>query len=1060
MKFFSAVLHLPALALLATSTSSFAQNGPGSAETPRAAVAPHATGSIYGRVLGAAGDSFLENVRVTIDGTSLEAFTDGSGAYRIDAVPVGTVRVKLFYTGMTPHTAAITVTASQTTQHDVTLATAGQKETKGEVVKLDQFVVSTSKEMEAAAVAINEQRFASNLKTVVSTDEFGTVAEGHVGEFLKFLPGVSMTYAGGNAREISINGAPSDNVPVTLDGFSFATAISGTVRASAVDMVAINGISRVEVSFSPTPDTQGSALAGSVNMVPRSAFERSRPVFNGSVYVLMRDHRREFNRTPSPRESRGSKVYPGFDFSWVVPVNKRFGFTLSGGRTRQFAGQDQVTNTWRGAGTATNGTTFPNTTPDKPYLSTFAVRGGGKETTRHNLSATLDYKFTPYDTVSLSINTSRFEEDFLSQTLTFNVGGVLPGNFSPTSTRGTTALGDLQMGNAGGYRKNQNYMPSLRWRHDGAIWKSEAGLGYSRAHYNGGDIDRGYFANNTARRTGVTVSFDDIFYLRPNRITVTDPATGAALNPYLLENYAVTAAGSGQPENNDTQRTAFANLRRDFLWRVPVTLKTGLDARQAVRDLRTDKNVTYSFVGKDGRASTTPVGSDDGALPFWAPELSEHAHTYGFPPVQWVGVTSLLNHYVANPSYYTTDENARYRAAMNGSKHAEELVSAAFLRADVAFFERRLKLVGGLRAEQTNIDAAGPLTDATRNFQRDASGRVITVASPTAADPNRRTPVLIFPTTNALAVSQLTLLERGSRIEKEYLRLFPSLNASFNVRENLIARAAHYWSIGRPDFNQYAGAVTLPDTESLPSPSNRITVNNVGIKPWSAETTNARLEYYFAGVGQFSVGAFRRDFKNFFGGTIVRPTAEFLGLYGLDPALYGNYDVSTQVNLPGAVRLTGVDFSYKQALTGLPFWARGVQVFANASAQRVTGDGTATTNFAGYIPRSGSWGISLTREKYNLRINWNYRGRQRAGAVAAGTGIEPGTYNWNSKRLYIDISGEYSLTRRIALFTNLRNIGDATEDTKIAGPNTPAYAQFRSRLDFGSLWTFGLRGTF
>jgi TonB-dependent receptor len=1020
----------------------------------------NATGSIAGRVMSPAGDSFLERVRVTVEGTSLETFTDAGGAYRLDGVPAGPVQVRLFYTGMAPQTASVTVAAAQTVQHDVTLVAAGPSGSKTDVVKLDQFVVSTSKEMEASAIAINEQRFASNLKTVVSTDEFGTVAEGHAGEFLKFLPGVTMSYAGGNAREISINGAPSDNVPVTLDGFSFATAISGTVRASAMDMVSINGISRVEVSFSPTPDTQGSALAGSVNMVPRSAFERSRPVLNGSVYVLMRDHRREFRRTPSPRESRSSKVYPGFDFSWVVPVNKRFGFTLSGGRSRQFAGQDQVTNTWRGVGTATNGTTFPHTTPDNPYLSTFAVRGGGKETTRHNLAVTLDYKLTPADTVSLSVNTSRFEEDFLSQTLTFNVGGVLPGNFSPTSVRGTTALGDLQMGNAGSYRRNQNYLPSVRWRHDGPVWKAEAGLGYSRAHYNGGDISRGYFNSTTARRTGVTVAFDDIFYLRPNRITVTDGATGAPLNPYLLENYAVTAAASGQPDNNDTQRTAFANIRRDFLGRVPLTLKAGLEAREAIRDLRSDNTITYSFVGKDGRASTTPVGSDDAALPFWAPELSEHEHTYGFPKIQWVGETTLLNYYVANPTHLTYDENTRYRAAMNGSKHAEELVSAAFLRGDVAFFERRLKLVGGVRAEQTNIRAAGPLTDATRNFQRDAAGNVITVAAPTAADPGRRTPVLIFPTTNALAVSKLTLLERGSKIEKEYLRLFPSLNASFNLRENLILRAAHYTSIGRPDFNQYAGAVTLPDTESLPSATNRIVVNNVAIKPWSAETTNGRLEYYFAGVGQISLGAFRRDIKDFFGGTLFRPTPEFLALYGLDPALYDRYDVSTQANLPGTVRLTGVDLSYKQALTSLPSWARGVQVFANASAQRVSGDATATTNFAGYIPRSGSWGVSLTRPTYNLRINWNYRGRQRAGAVAAGASIEPGTYNWNSKRMYIDISGEYSLTRRIALFTNLRNIGDATEDTKIIGPRTPASAQFRSRLDFGSLWTFGLRGTF
>ena len=46
--------------------------------------------------------------------------------------------------------------------------------------------------------------------------------------------------------------------------------------------------------------------------------------------------------------------------------------------------------------------------------------------------------------------------------------------------------------------------------------------------------------------------------------------------------------------------------------------------------------------------------------------------------------------------------------------------------------------------------------------------------------------------------------DRGARAEKEYLRWFPSLNASYDLRENLIARAAYYHSIGRPDFNQYA----------------------------------------------------------------------------------------------------------------------------------------------------------------------------------------------------------------------------------------------------------------
>jgi hypothetical protein len=219
----------------------------------------------------------------------------------------------------------------------------------------------------------------------------------------------------------------------------------------------------------------------------------------------------------------------------------------------------------------------------------------------------------------------------------------------------------------------------------------------------------------------------------------------------------------------------------------------------------------------------------------------------------------------------------------------------------------------------------------------------------------------------------------------------------------------------------------------------------------------AGLEYYFQGVGLVSIGAFRRDIENFFGSTIFNASPDFLGLYALDPEAYGEYEVSTQYNLPGSVRMTGLDFNYKQALTFLPSWARGVQVFANGSSLRATGE--ASANFAGYVPRSGSWGISLTRPKYNLRVNWNYRGRARRNMVT-GRGIEPGTFNWDSKRLYVDISGEYTFHRRFAVFANLRNVRDASDDVEIAGPSTPPHAQFRAREEYGSLWTIGVKGTF
>ena len=47
------------------------------------------SGTIEGRVLNTRNGEYLENARVTVDGTGLEAFTDSSGQYRLTNVPAG-----------------------------------------------------------------------------------------------------------------------------------------------------------------------------------------------------------------------------------------------------------------------------------------------------------------------------------------------------------------------------------------------------------------------------------------------------------------------------------------------------------------------------------------------------------------------------------------------------------------------------------------------------------------------------------------------------------------------------------------------------------------------------------------------------------------------------------------------------------------------------------------------------------------------------------------------------------------------------------------------------------
>jgi hypothetical protein len=150
------------------------------------------TGSISGRVQNEATGQYLNNARITVKGTTLTAFTDETGTYRIAGVPAGAATVDAFYSGLDPVQVTVNVPTGQNVERDIGLTNKAVYGDKSGTVKLDAFVLSASKMTEGEALATNEQRFAANIKNVVATDAYGDVTEGNVAEFMKFLPGVSV----------------------------------------------------------------------------------------------------------------------------------------------------------------------------------------------------------------------------------------------------------------------------------------------------------------------------------------------------------------------------------------------------------------------------------------------------------------------------------------------------------------------------------------------------------------------------------------------------------------------------------------------------------------------------------------------------------------------------------------------------------------------------------------------------------------------------------------------------------------------------------------------------
>ena len=299
------------------------------------------TGSISGRVQNEATGQYLNNARVTVKGTDVTAFTDETGTFRLAGLPAGAVTLEAFYSGLDPQQFTVELRAGQTVQRDINLTNKAAYGGRSDVVKLDPFVLSSSKLTEGEALATNEQRFASNIKNVVATDAFGDVAEGNVAEFMKFLPGVTIEYSDASPNAVAVRGFDPNMTAVTMDGSQLANASgSAANRSFLFTQVSINNTSRIEVTKVPTPANPADGISGTVNMVSKSAFERSKAQLNYRVTMTASSDGLQLKAQPFPFDTYEYRIKPGFDIDYTLPITKDFGIVFTALSSKQWNEQN------------------------------------------------------------------------------------------------------------------------------------------------------------------------------------------------------------------------------------------------------------------------------------------------------------------------------------------------------------------------------------------------------------------------------------------------------------------------------------------------------------------------------------------------------------------------------------------------------------------------------------------------------------------------------------------------------------------------------------------------
>lgn len=136
-----------------------------------------------------------------------------------------------------------------------------------------EIVVSGSRPIaESEAAALDIQKNSDSLVTVAASDSVGRLPDQNIAQATGRLPGVAVERDQGQARYISLRGAPNYWTTLSFDGINI---VSPEGRDARFDSIPSAIASKIIVSKAVTPEMPGETVSGNVNIVTRSAFDYS-----------------------------------------------------------------------------------------------------------------------------------------------------------------------------------------------------------------------------------------------------------------------------------------------------------------------------------------------------------------------------------------------------------------------------------------------------------------------------------------------------------------------------------------------------------------------------------------------------------------------------------------------------------------------------------------------------------------------------------------------------------------------------------------------------------------
>ena len=226
-------------------------------------------GGISGRVTDSGG-AVLRAARVELYPGGQVAISDDQGQYAIGDLVPGEDSVTVTYAGFAPFKANAQIVAGQTARVDATLKVATTTEE----------VLVTAARGRGEAEAINRTLESDNILQVLPVEVITSLPNTNIADALGRMPSVTLERDEGEGKYVQIRGLEPRLANVTIDGVNVPSPESG-VRQIKLDVIPANLVDSVEINKTLSANQDGDAVAGSVNLVTKTAGEKPTLYLNG-----------------------------------------------------------------------------------------------------------------------------------------------------------------------------------------------------------------------------------------------------------------------------------------------------------------------------------------------------------------------------------------------------------------------------------------------------------------------------------------------------------------------------------------------------------------------------------------------------------------------------------------------------------------------------------------------------------------------------------------------------------------------------------------------------------